>query len=703
MADDRSLLRIALAGNPNSGKSTLFNALTGLNQKTGNFPGVTVDKKTGHKKFITADRKTREALIIDLPGTYSLYPKSLDEKVSFDVLTDINAEFYPDITVIVADAANLKRNLLLASQIIDLKRPVVLALNMCDIAESLGYLINVNELEKQLGVPVVAINSREREGIEELENKILLAQSSELLERNSHSALSAETLEAIEKEFPSSSRFGSLIRMCEHFNNEEKDFPKELSDKLGGREFFRRFETQDNLERFRVIGTVWQKCVQSQDLPDEKTVTEKLDAVLTHRFFGVIIFLVILFFIFQTIFFLAEYPMGWIEEGFLLLQQWTSSALPEGMINDLVTNGIIAGLSGIVVFVPQIALLFGFLAVLEDTGYMARVSFIMDKMMRGFGLNGRSVIPLMSGVACAVPAIMGARTISNVKERLITIMVTPLMSCSARLPVYTLLISLMVPAERQWGFFNEKGLWLMGLYLLGFFSAIIVALAFKFILKARERSYFIMELPVYKRPQWRSAVIAMFNKVKIFLVDAGKVIMAIAIILWFLSSYGPGDKMGGIREKYTAIKKEIAEDSTLAMKEKSELLEASYAGHIGKFIEPAIKPLGFDWKIGISLITSFAAREVFTGTMATIYSTDDEPEKLRARLAMQTYPDTGKKVYTRPVCISLLIFYVFAMQCMSTLAVVKRETASWKWPVVQFLYMGALAWFCSFIAYQLLS
>ncbi len=699
----KSFVRIALAGNPNSGKSTLFNALTGLNQKTGNFPGVTVDKKTGQKKIYGQDGSITEALIIDLPGTYSLYPKSLDEKVTFDVLTDMHGKHYPDITIIVADAANLKRNLLLASQIIDLKRPVVVALNMCDVAENLGYVINAAEIEKQLGVPVIAVNSRERKGVDELEKIILSARSSELLEKNSHGNMSSEIMEDIERRFPSSSRFGSMLRMSESFNNEERSFPQDLRDKLGGKDFFRRFETQDNLERFKIIGEVWNRCVQSNDVHVEKTVTEKLDAILTHRIFGVVIFIGILFLIFQSIFFLAEYPMTWIEQGFLLLQEWTSATIPPGMINELVTNGIIAGLSGIVVFVPQIALLFGFLAILEDTGYMARVSFIMDKMMRGFGLNGRSVIPLMSGVACAVPAIMGARTISNVKERIITILVTPLMSCSARLPVYTLLISLMVP-EGGGGFFNERGLWLMALYVLGFVSAILVALALKFILKAKERSYFIMELPVYRLPQLRSAALAMYSKVKIFLWDAGRVIMAISIVLWFLSSYGPGDKMEKIRQNYSvaaANQEEIPEE--VAVRKKSELLEASYAGHVGKFIEPAIKPLGFDWKIGISLITSFAAREVFVGTMATIYSSSDDLETVREKLALQKDPVTGKKVYSRAVCLSLLIFYVFAMQCMSTFAIVRRETATWKWPLVQFFYMTAMAWLGSFAVYQILS
>jgi ferrous iron transport protein B len=722
MYQDKKIIRIALAGNPNSGKSTLFNILTGLNQKTGNFPGVTVDKKTGTAKITdNSSNKIRDVEFIDLPGTYSLYPKSLDEKVSFEVLTDPLNKDYPDIVILIADASNLKRNLLLASQIIDLKRPAILALNMIDIAEDLGYEIDSKRLEQELGIPVVELNSREKKGINTLEQKIFTARISELLEKNSHGNLDENLLEEIKINFQSSSGFGSLLRMASELENNSENIPvtigtskENVIQKIGGKEFFTRFEKQDNLERFKLINVIWEKCVSRKNTSKAKTISEKIDDVLTHRFFGVLIFMCVLFLIFQSIFFLADFPMKWIEGGFAELQQWTKNILPHGVVNDLIADGILAGFSGIVVFVPQIVLLFGFLAILEDTGYMARVSFIMDKMMRGFGLNGRSVIPLMSGVACAVPAIMGARTISNVKERLITILVTPLMSCSARLPVYTLLISLMVPEKDDPGFFNEKGMWMMGLYLLGFVSAILVALVFKFILRAKERSYFIMELPVYRKPQIKNVLMTIYEKVKVFLWDAGRVIMIISIVLWFLSSYGPGDQMKTIEKKWETVISECCggtkrnsdsgKEGYLIMKaqEASEKLEASYAGHLGKFIEPAIKPLGFDWKIGISLITSFAAREVFVGTMATIYSSgSDEVKSVRVKLAEETDPKTGKKIYTKAVCMSLLIFYVFAMQCMSTLAVVKRETKSWKWPLVQFLFMGIMAWAGSFIVFNL--
>lgn len=711
MNDDKKIIRIALAGNPNSGKSTLFNILTGLNQKTGNFPGVTVDKKTGTAKiFDPSTNKIRNIEFIDLPGTYSLYPKSLDEKVSFEVLTNPLNNNYPDITVLIVDASNLKRNLLLASQIIDLKRPVVLVLNMIDIASDLGYIINQTTLEKELKVPVVTLNSRKKEGVHVFEQKLYSACSSELLEKNSHGNLDASLLEEIKLNFNSSSGFGSLIRMANEIESETiaKNLSKKNAiEKIGGKEFFARFEKQDNLERFKIINTIWEKCVTKKNYVKTKTVSEKIDDILTHRFFGFVIFMVFLFLIFQSIFFLADYPMQWIEGGFSELRQLAKNTIPSGAISNLISDGILAGLSGIVIFVPQIVLLFGFLAILEDTGYMARASFIMDKMMRVFGLNGRSVIPLMSGIACAVPAIMGARTISNVKERLITILVTPLMSCSARLPVYTLLISLMVPEKNNSGFFNEKGMWMMGLYLLGFISAILVALIFKFILRAKEKSYFIMELPIYRKPQLKNMFITIFEKVKIFLWDAGRVIMIISIVLWFLSSYGPGEKIETINKKFeTLIETQHIQDlntlSKIKAKWASEKLESSYAGSLGKLIEPGIKPLGFDWKIGISLITSFAAREVFVGTMATIYSNGtDEVKSVRLKLAQETDVITGKKVYTKATCMSLLIFYVFAMQCMSTLAVVKRETKSWKWPLVQFLLMGAMAWLGSFVVFNL--
>jgi ferrous iron transport protein B len=430
----------------------------------------------------------------------------------------------------------------------------------------------------------------------------------------------------------------------------------------------------------------------------DKSLTQKLDHFFTHKVFGFLFFLLILFVIFQFIFFLAEYPMSWIENGFLYLMNLTSETLPDGKLNDLLVNGVLAGISGIAVFIPQIALLFFFIAILEDTGYMARASFILDKVMRRFGLNGKSVIPMISSVACAVPSIMSTRTIMNWKDRMITIMVAPLVSCSARLPVYTLLIGMMFANKKETGFFSYEGLVLMGMYLLGFVAALLAAMVMKYFLKTTEKSYFIMELPVYRRPQMRTVLMLVFNKVKVFLFDAGKIILAISIVLWFLTSHAPGAAFENIDKD--AVSQNLSEDEV-----NSQKLEASYAGMLGKKIEPVIRPLGFDWKIGIALITSFAAREVFVGTMATIYSTGDSEntETLREKLMAEKKYETNEPVYTVAVCWSLLVFYAFAMQCMSTLATTYRETRHWKWPAIQLVFMSGLAYLSSLIVYNVLS
>ena len=437
-------------------------------------------------------------------------------------------------------------------------------------------------------------------------------------------------------------------------------------------------------------------CVKKGRPTGKYQLTKSIDDVLIHPVFGYVVFLSILFAIFQAVFAWSEYPMDLIDGLFVQLQTFTSNSLPEGLLNDLVVNGILAGLGGIVIFVPQIAFLFAFIAFLEDTGYMARVSFITDKLLRGVGLNGRSIIPLLSGAGCAIPAIMSARTISSWKERLITIMVTPLMSCSARLPVYTLIIGLIIPAEEFMGF-NLQGLVLMAFYLIGFVAAISIAFLMKFIINSSERSYYIMEMPSYKIPDWKTVMYTIVEKVKVFLFDAGKIIIAISIVLWVLSSFAPGNKFEKIEEKWLG---KVDSEMHIA----AEKLEASYAGMIGKTIEPAIKPLGFDWKIGISLITSFAAREVFVGTMSTIYSVGDENiQSIQERMKNVKNKETGEAFFTPAVGISLMLFYAFAMQCMGTVAIVYRETGHWKWPAIQFLYMGALAYLSSFIAYQLLS
>ncbi len=702
----RSKIKIALVGNPNSGKSTLFNALTGLHQKTGNFPGVTVDKKVGHIKF----ENGALAELVDLPGTYSLYPKSLDEQVAFEVLCDPANEDHPDLTIVVADASNLKRNLFLVSQIIDLKIPVILVLNMMDMVEKEGDVIDTIRLSERLGVKTIGVSARNKDGVDALLNAIMQPIPVPQYDFIDVKKIAPELIDKVRSVVKVNSDF-SAFQIINNLNeidyfDKHKEKKNKIEDALNTFIIDKnQLQQKESVERYKVINRLVEECVTHSSAIKTETFTHKLDSILTHRVWGYVTFLVVLFFIFQAIFFLAAYPMDWIESMFVSISEWASNSMPPGELSNLIVNGVIAGLSGVVIFIPQIALLFAFIAILEDTGYMARVSFIMDKMLRKFGLNGRSVIPLISGVACAVPAIMSARTISNWKERIITIMVTPLMSCSARLPVYTLLISLVIPQDEKLGFFNYQGMILMALYLVGFLAAVFAALVMKWILKAKEKSYFIMELPVYRTPQWRNVGLTIYDKVKIFLWDAGKIIVAISVILWFLSSHAPADRFDQIDKKYEGhvIWKEL-DSEVVEAKIASEKLEASYAGIIGKSIEPVIAPLGFDWKIGISLVTSFAAREVFVGTMATIYSVGDadNTQSIQDKMRAEIDPKTGLPKFTVAVGFSLLLFYAFAMQCMSTLAIVYRETRHIKWPFIQFTYMSALAYLASLLVYQLL-
>ncbi|HNF37813.1 MAG TPA: ferrous iron transport protein B [Chitinophagaceae bacterium] len=702
----KTSLHIALVGNPNSGKSSLFNCLTGLNQKVGNFPGVTVDKKTGTVSLAP----NIDANIIDLPGSYSLYPRREDEWVSYRVMMGQDEALKADVVVVVADASNLKRNLLYCSQLIDLKIPVVIALSMMDLARSKGIKIDVASLERELGVPVVVINPRKNKGIAELKKTILLTSQQQykapLLDFIDNKAAAPETINELKQHFPELSDYAAIHYLINHENFSFNSAMQESVEQIEVKNNFNPTKTQaeEILSRFNRIKQIMQLSVDEPGPLQKKLFTEKLDNVLLHRKWGYLIMLGVLFLLFQSVFWLAQYPMEWIDLGFLKLNQGLSSFLPENRWTDLLLNGIVAGLNGILVFVPQIMILFGLITLLEDSGYMARISFLSDKLMRSVGLNGKSVMPMISGFACAVPAIMSARNIENKKERLLTILITPLMSCSARLPVYTILIGLVIPNKNLLGFLNLQGLVMMGLYLLGLVMALMVSYVAKWFINIKEKSFFILELPTYRSPRWSNMIATMINKAKIFVFDAGKIIMIISLILWGLSSFGPGNTMQKITTQYEQRMAAPGADTVLLSREmQTEKLEHSYAGIMGKAIEPAIAPLGFDWKIGIALITSFAAREVFVGTMATLYSVGDGDEDLMLKEKMKEAkrPD-GSPVFNLASGLSLMVFYVFAMQCMSTLAVVKRETKTWKWPIIQLLYMTGLAYLMSWIFYQFL-
>jgi len=706
-------LHIALVGNPNCGKSSLFNALTGMHQKVGNFPGVTVDKKTGQLEL-----EGQTTTLIDLPGTYSFYPKREDEWVAYKVLMGVDADLKTDLILLIADASNLKRNLLFCSQIIDLKIPVVLALTMIDLAAKKGIKIDMVGLQEDLGIPVVAVDARKNKGMQELKaalsNIIQTTRSKNQKSFIDNKKLAPEAIDSFKKLYPTHSDYAALHYLMHHEAFPLENEMQEQIEKIEIENNFNHTKTQaqEILQRYSHIQEIMKSRVMEPDPTAKKKRSEKLDNIFLHRIGGYAILLTVLFILFQSVFWMAKFPMDAIEWIFTNLTTFLNSMLPEVWWEDLLVNGLVAGMGGIVVFVPQIMILFGLITLLEDTGYMARISFLSDKLMRKVGLNGKSVMPMISGFACAVPAIMSARNIENKKERLLTIMVTPFMSCSARLPVYTILISLVIDQKIYFGFLSLQGLVMMGLYVMGIVMALLASMVLKWFIKIKEKSYFILELPVYRAPRWKNIGTTMIQKAGIFVRDAGKVIIVISLLLWFLSSYGPSQSMQKVDEHYTVQKsllKNLTDSNNLTKKKqiekeyRTQKLESSYAGILGKKLEPVIAPIGFDWKIGIALVTSFAAREVFVGTMATLYSVEEsDNSSLREKLKSALRPD-GTPVYSLAAALSLMVFYVLAMQCMSTLAVVKRETQSWKWPTIQFFMMTGLAYLMSWLVYVVAS
>lgn len=698
---------VGLVGNPNSGKSSLFNLLTGLRQRVGNFPGVTVEKKSGVLRLDGLP----DAVLLDFPGAYSMYPTSLDERLVVQELTNPEADHYPDAILYVADVTKLDKHLLLFTQLRDLDLPMALVLNMTDLLGERGIEVDYERLERELGVPVLPVSARQNIGIDRLRATI-----ADLL-RNPDAyrpatpfyepgARARDVLADLRTTLPARNDYHALLLI--HHAAWLKHVPEstrhQVQESRVQREFHSlRAQVDETMERYDGFEPLVKKAVRHGS--ETVTASDRLDRILTHRVFGPFIFIALMVLLFQALFAWSGWPMDGIEWFFATLGGGARELLGEGWFTDLLVDGIIAGLGGVLVFVPQIAILFFFVVLLEEVGYLARAAYLFDGLMQRFGLNGRSVVALISGHACAIPAIMSTRTIGNWKERLLTILVTPLTSCQARIPVYVILISFAVP-ERTVAGFGLQGLAFAGLYFLGIASAMLSALAFKYVLKSEERSFLMLELPEYRPPVWRNVATTVWQKVRAFIVEAGKVIFVISLVLWILATYGPP---GAMEEARTQVQSEV-QSQRLSEPEAADLLasaqlEASYAGHLGKAIEPVIRPLGYDWKIGIALISSFAAREVFVGTMATIYSigSAEDEFRIRDRMAEEVDPRTGRRVYDTATSWSLLVFYVFAMMCMSTLAVTKREMGGWKWPIVQFVFMTTLAYVGALVVYQVLS
>jgi ferrous iron transport protein B len=700
MAQDN--IKVALIGNPNTGKTSVFNQLTGLHQQVGNYPGITVEKKIGTCKL----SENVKATILDLPGTYSLNASSIDENVVIELLMNRKDENFPDVVVVVTEVENLKRNLLLFTQIKDLELPTILVINMSDRMQLKGIELDIPLLEKELKTSIALVSSRKNKGIENIKKLILNYKKLSSKPCLNASIIDVEYFEKLRKAFPNQLLYKLWLVITQDVNflnlerNEMKSsFTKSHAD-------LKRLQQKETIKRYQFINDTL-KIGQKIDQSKASDIRAKLDSVLTHKIFGYLIFFVVLFGIFQSIFEWSKYPMELIDSSFANLASYAKNNLPSGEFTNLISEGIIPGIGGILIFIPQIAFLFLFISILEESGYMSRVVFLMDKIMRRFGLSGKSVVPLISGTACAIPAIMGARNIENWKERLITILVTPFITCSARLPVYAILISLIIPDDKLLGFMSLQGLTLMILYLLGFGTAILSAYILNKILRISSKSYFVVEMPSYKIPMLKNVSINVLEKTKAFVFGAGKIIMALSVILWFLGSHGPNGNFSNaqkIIENQVNLSQIPVNTSVIDDKVSEYKLEHSYIGIIGKSIEPLIKPLGYDWKIGIAVVSSFAAREVFVGTLATIYSVgshSDEKDTIINRMATEVHPD-GTKIFNFPTGISLLLFYAFAMQCVSTLAIVKKETNSWKWPIIQLVVMSAFAYLTALFAYQFL-
>lgn len=694
-------IKIALIGNPNTGKTSVFNQLTGLNQKVGNYPGVTVEKKQGIFKLPNHTKAT----VIDLPGTYSLNASSVDENVVIELLLNKNDKDYPDVAIVVTDVENLKRNLLLFTQIKDLEIPTILVINMSDRMVYKGISLNIPYLEEHLNTEIALISSRKGHGIDDLKELILNYKIISTTPCLDTSFIDKDYFNNLQKAFPNQLLYKLWLIITQdvnftHLNRIELPDPSFTKSKAE----LKRLQQKETIKRYQFINDVLKEGL-TIDSTAAKGLRNNLDRILTHKIFGYLLFFAILSLIFQAIFDWSSVPMDFIDESFASLSTYTNEHLPAGIFTDLLSQGIISGIGGIIIFIPQIAFLFLFISILEESGYMSRVVFLMDKIMKKFGLSGKSIVPLISGTACAIPAIMATRNIENWKERLITILVTPFTTCSARLPVYTIIISLVIPNERVFGVFNMQGLALMSLYLLGFAAAIISAYILNKILKINSKTFFIIEMPNYKLPMVKNVFYNVIERTKTFVYGAGKIILAISVILWFMASYGPRKNFSHAEEIITSKNEnKQASEEELANLIASYKLENSYIGYLGKGIETVIRPLGYDWKIGIAIISSFAAREVFVGTLATIYSVgkSNNENTIRNQMAAEINPDTGKKVFNFASGCSLLLFYAFAMQCASTIAITKKETNGWKWPIIQLIFMTGLAYIVALIAYQLL-